>query len=75
MDYHYFLVNDTMKEIVECNRFELAEELSGRDWILRDKIWLYCMETDPRQPILDRLRKEMYKLIASEQVRIWFSEV
>lgn len=75
MNYHYFLVNDTTKQLVECNRFELSEELSKHEWTLRDKIWLYCMETDPRQPILDRLRKEDYRLLASEQVHRWFSEV
>ena len=75
MNYHYFLVNDTTKELVEFNRFELGEELEGRDWIMKDKIWIYCMETDPRQPILDRLRNEHYRLIASEQVHRWFSEV
>ena len=75
MDHHYFLVNDTTKEIVECNRFQLGQELSEREWSLRDKIWLYCMETDYRQPILDRLRKQEYRLIASEQVHKWFSEV
>lgn len=75
MNYHYFLVNDTTKEIVECNRFELSKDLMRDDWILRDKIWMYCMETDHRQPILDRLHKDKYKLTASEQAQVWFSEL
>jgi hypothetical protein len=75
MNHHFFLVNDSTREIVECNRFDLGHELSLRPWSLRDNIWLYCMETDPRQPILDRLHQEHYRLIASEKVHTWFSEV